>query len=72
MSTGNRVSHQWNYRLTVSVHALRHAFATTCYRATGDILAVSRLLGHSSVATTMRYIQQREGAMAQAPPQIEG
>ena len=54
------------------MHALRHAFATTCYRATGDILAVSRLLGHSSVATTMRYIQQREGAMAQAPPQIEG
>ena len=54
------------------MHALRHAFATTCYRATGDILAVSRLLGHSSVATTMRYIQQREGAMAQALPQIEG
>ena len=41
----------------VSMHALRHAFATTCYRATGDILAVSRLLGHSSVATTMRYIE---------------
>ena len=39
------------------MHALRHAFATTCYRATGDILAVSSLLGHSSVATTMRYIE---------------
>lgn len=41
----------------VSMHALRHAFATTCYRGSGDILAVSTLLGHSSVATTMRYIQ---------------
>ncbi|NCD23794.1 MAG: site-specific integrase [Spartobacteria bacterium] len=44
-------------------HALRHTFATTCYRATGDILAVSKLLGHASVATTMRYIELDPGRL---------
>jgi site-specific recombinase XerD len=38
------------------MHSLRHTFATTCYRATGDLLAVQQLLGHSSVATTQRYV----------------
>lgn len=47
----------------VSMHSLRHTFATTCYRATGDILAVSRLLGHSSVATTMRYVELDPGRL---------
>lgn len=40
----------------VTMHSLRHTFATTCYRATGDLLAVQQLLGHSSVATTQRYV----------------
>lgn len=39
-----------------SAHTLRHRFATRAYAASEDILAVSRLLGHSSVATTQRYV----------------
>lgn len=37
-------------------HSLRHAGATAAYLATGDLRAVQMLLGHSSIATTQRYL----------------
>lgn len=40
----------------VGSHDLRATFATTVYERTKDILLVQKLLGHSSVATTQRYI----------------
>lgn len=39
-----------------TLHTLRHRFATTVHGATGDLIAVQRLLGHASVATTQRYV----------------
>lgn len=39
-----------------TLHTLRHRFATRAYEATGDLVTVSRLLGHASVATTQRYV----------------
>lgn len=39
-----------------TAHALRHRYATTIYAATGDLLAVQLLLGHSRPETTARYI----------------
>ena len=43
----------------VESHQLRHAFATAAFDHSQDILAVSRLLGHASPDTTMRYIQTK-------------
>jgi len=40
----------------VSPHALRHSYAVRCLRAGGNVVAVARLLGHSSIATTQRYV----------------
>lgn len=42
--------------LGVNPHSLRHAGATAAYEATGDLRAVQMLLGHSSLATTQRYL----------------
>lgn len=39
-----------------TAHTLRHRYATRAYSASDDLVAVSRLLGHSSVATTQRYV----------------
>lgn len=47
-------------------HALRHAGATAAYRATRDLRAVQAMLGHSSLATTQRYLHLDDGAMRAA------
>lgn len=43
-------------REKLTIHSLRAGFATQLYFQTGDILLVSRALGHMSIDTTKRYI----------------
>ncbi|MCI5826513.1 MAG: tyrosine-type recombinase/integrase [Arcanobacterium sp.] len=55
----------------VSMHALRHRFATKAYNSTHNLFATQRLLGHASPVTTQLYVatdaqQLREVAMAAA------
>lgn len=38
-----------------TAHQLRHAFASTLYQATQDLILTQRQLGHASVATTQIY-----------------
>ncbi|ROZ62082.1 hypothetical protein EDL96_11520 [Kocuria soli] len=58
-----------------TAHTLRHRFATECYRASRDLLAVQQLLGHASVATTQIYVGVDRDALTAAvaaipkPPQ---
>jgi integrase/recombinase XerD len=66
-SSGTRV-HQRNalrahYRLLARVgvpksgfHRLRHTFATNYLKHGGDVVRLSRVLGHSRISTTMRYL----------------
>lgn len=37
-------------------HRLRHTFATNYLRAGGDVVRLSRVLGHTQITTTMRYV----------------
>ncbi len=39
-----------------TLHSLRHRFATDVFARTGNLILVQQLLGHSSVATTQRYV----------------
>lgn len=40
----------------VSMHKLRHRFATRAYAVDTDLLNVQALLGHASTGTTRRYV----------------
>lgn len=55
-------------------HAARHSFAMMSLEASGDIFAVSRLLGHSDIQVTTRYLHfmdERKRAILGALPEIE-
>lgn len=43
-------------RKRITPHALRHTFAFASYIYCKNLMAVSRLLGHSTIATTNRYL----------------
>lgn len=47
----------------VTMHALRHRFATKAYNVNRDVFTVQRLLGHASPATTQRYVQVADERM---------
>lgn len=47
----------------VTMHALRHRFATRAYNVNRDVFTVQRLLGHASPATTQRYVQVSDATM---------
>lgn len=49
-----------------TAHTLRHRAATVAHEATGDIFAVSKMLGHSQVATTQRYVAVSDRAVIAA------
>lgn len=40
----------------ISPHALRHTFAFGCYLYCRNLVAVQKLLGHSTISTTQRYV----------------
>lgn len=45
-------------------HQLRHRYGTIAYQATGDLLAVGRMMGHSSPVTTAVYAQANDDVAA--------
>lgn len=52
-----------------------HTFATLSLSRGGSLLAVSRYLGHSSIATTQTYLHLLDGEMAaaaEAIPDVQG
>ena len=55
----------------VTPHTLRHSYATGLLEAGVDLMAISRLLGHSSFATTMVYLHCRRQHLGTAPSPID-
>jgi len=55
----------------VSPHALRHTFALRSLRRGGNVVAVSKLLGHASITTTQRYVDHLAlGELRAAVPEL--
>ena len=50
----------------LSVHCLRHSFATKLYSLSGDLHLVQRALGHRSIATTEIYARVEDKALRKA------
>jgi integrase/recombinase XerC len=50
----------------LSVHSLRHTFATRLYSTTGDLHLVQRALGHRHITTTEIYVKVEDNALRKA------
>lgn len=55
----------------VTPHTLRHSYATGLLEAGVDILTISRLLGHSSFSTTMKYLHVRQTHFQRTPSPLD-
>jgi site-specific recombinase XerD len=52
----NKVTKELGWKKHVTAHVLRHSFATNLVSSKVNIVAVQRLLGHSSLKTTSGYL----------------
>ena len=59
-------------RKTVSLHSLRHSFATHLLERGRDIRLIQALLGHSKPETTARYTRVAIGLIAKIESPLEG
>ena len=55
-----RVVHEQQLTKSVSIHTLRHSYASHLIEAGVSLRRVQQLLGHSSLQTTMRYLHLTE------------
>lgn len=55
----------------VTPHTLRHSFATGLLEAGVDLMAISKLLGHSSFVTTMVYLHCRQQHLGATPSPLD-
>jgi site-specific recombinase XerC len=60
-------------RPRLAVHSMRHTYALAILRNSGSVAAAQKLLGHSNVSTTMRYLDHLEmGDLREAAPSPVG
>jgi integrase/recombinase XerD len=66
-----RVVHELKFQKAVSVHTLRHSYATHLLEAGVNLRLIQQYLGHSSLRTTMVYLHLTSVSHEQAFARIE-
>jgi site-specific recombinase XerD len=66
-----RVVRELEFRKTVSIHTLRHSYATHLLEAGVNLRLIQQYLGHSSLQTTMVYLHLTKVSHEQAFARIE-
>ena len=66
-----RVVQQLGLRKAVTIHTLRHSYATHLLEAGVNIRLIQQYLGHSSLQTTMVYLHVTTVSQEQAVAKIE-
>jgi integrase/recombinase XerD len=66
-----RVVHELKFRKAISIHSLRHSYATHLLEAGVNLRLIQQYLGHSSMQTTMVYLHLTTVSQEQAIARIE-
>lgn len=67
----SRVVHELKFKKVISVHSLRHSYATHLLEAGVNLRLIQQYLGHSSLHTTMLYLHLTTASQEQAVARIE-
>lgn len=66
-----KITRQLDFGKKVSIHTLRHSYATHLLEADVSLKAIQQFMGHSSLQTTMIYLHLTDSAEADARQTIE-
>ena len=66
-----RVVQELNIQKAISIHSLRHSYATHLLEAGVNLRLIRPYLGHSSLNTTMVYLHLTTASQEQAIARIE-
>lgn len=67
----SKIARELNFAKRVSIHTLRHSYATHLLEAGVSLKVIQKYLGHSSLQTTMVYLHLTDSAEVNAREKIE-